>query len=140
MLKQNKIIDKSPFYYYNANPKGRKTDDCVVRAIATATGKSWEDTLRGLTECAIKYGYMINTVELYDKYLKELGWVKQKQPRKRDNKRYRAKEFVKVFKGTAVVNLGQLHVGCVKDGQVWDIWDSSNEVIGNYWVKIDKNI
>lgn len=125
----------SPYRYHNENPKGRRTDDCVIRAIATATGQTWDDTLRGLTECAIKHKYMINTVELYDKYLKELGWHKNKQPRKTDNKRYRASEFVKDFDGIAVVNLGQNHVACIKEHQVWDIWNSSNEVIGNYWTK-----
>ena len=123
------------FHYYNENPKGRKTDDCVVRAIATATGQTWDDTLRGLTECAIKHKYMIHCPELYGKYLEERGWIKQKQPRKTDNTRYRAKEFVKNFNGVAVAHLGCQHVACIKDGQVWDIWDSSNEVIGNYWVK-----
>ena len=111
------------------------TDDCVIRAIAVATNQSWDDTLIGLTKCAIKHKYMINCPQLYGKYLEELGFKKQKQPRKSDNKRYRANEFVKKFKGTAVANLGQLHVACIKDGQVWDVWDSSKEVVGNYWTK-----
>ena len=32
------------FINYNANPKGRKTGDCVIRAIAFALNKSWIDT------------------------------------------------------------------------------------------------
>lgn len=135
MYKDIVVIPKSPYHYHNENPKGRKTDDCVIRAIATATGQTWDDTLRGLTECAIKHKYMINCPSLYDKYLKELGWEKQKQPRRSDNKRYRACEFVKKFKGITIANLGAQHVACIKYGQVWDIWDSSNEVVGNYWVK-----
>ena len=32
-----KIPENTPsFTYYNANPKNRKTDDCVVRALCTA--------------------------------------------------------------------------------------------------------
>ena len=123
------------FHYYNENPKDRKTDDCVIRAIATATGQTWDDTLVGLTNCALKHKYMIHCPELYGKYLEELGFHKEKQPRKRDNKRYKACEFVKNFEGTAVANLGQGHVACIKDGQVWDIWDSSHEIVGNYWTK-----
>ena len=135
MSKKTNIAVTGPYRYHNENPKGRRTDDCVIRAIATATGQTWDDTLRGLTECAIKHKYMINCPDLYGKYLKELGWEKQKQPRKRDNKRYRAYEFVKNFDGIAVANIGTQHVACIKNGQVWDIWDSSNEVVGNYWVK-----
>ena len=32
------------FIKYNANPKGRKTGDCVIRAICTALHMSWEET------------------------------------------------------------------------------------------------
>ena len=120
---------------YNMNPKGIKASDCVVRAIATATGQTWDETLMGLAKCAIKHKYMIHCPELYGKYLEELGWHKNKQPRKKDNKRYRVYEFVETFKGTAVANIGQQHVACIKDGQIWDIWNSSGEVIGNYWTK-----
>ena len=125
-----------PYHYHNENPKDRRTDDCVVRAIATATGQSWDKTLMGLTQCALKHKYMIHCPELYGKYLKELGWVKQKQPKKSNNKKYKASEFLQNFKGTAVANLGTFHVACLKDGQVWDIWDSSNEIVGNYWTKM----
>ena len=135
IMKKNIESNLAPYHYYNANPKGRRTDDCVVRAISTATGQTWDETLMGLTQCAIKHKYMVHCPELYGKYLNELGFEKQKQPRKKDNKRIRACEFVKTFKGTAVANIGAGHVACLKDGQVWDIWDSSGEVVGNYWVK-----
>lgn len=135
IMKKNVEFSLGAFHYYNANPEGRRTDDCVVRAIATATGQTWDETLMGLTQCALKHKYMLHCPELYGKYLNELGWTKQKQPKKSDNKKYRASEFVKTFKGTAVANLGQQHVACIKDGQVWDIWNSSEEIIGNYWVK-----
>ena len=32
----------------NPNPLGKQTGDCVVRAIAIATGQSWRDTYREL--------------------------------------------------------------------------------------------
>jgi hypothetical protein len=134
-MKEKMTFSLGAYRYYNENPKNRRTDDCVVRAISTATGQTWDDTLMGLTKCALKHKYMIHCPELYGKYLEELGWVKQKQPRKSDNKRYRASEFVETFRGVAVAHLGTQHVACIKDGQVWDIWNSSNEVVGNYWVK-----
>ena len=43
-------IEKYPetktFHYYNANPKGKLTCDCVVRAICTAMDKPYNDTLK----------------------------------------------------------------------------------------------
>lgn len=129
------VADTSTFHFYNANPKNRRTGDCVVRAIATATGKTWEEVLTGLTEMALKHKQMVNCPELYDKYLQAQGWVKHKQPRKPDNKKYTGAECVKLFKGTAVANIGGNHTVCIKDGKVWDIWDSTGGCIGNYWTK-----
>lgn len=32
--------ETSTFHFHNENPKGRRTGDCVIRAIARATGDS----------------------------------------------------------------------------------------------------
>ena len=37
----------------NPNPLGKQTGDCVVRAIAIATGQSWRDTYRELCKVGI---------------------------------------------------------------------------------------
>lgn len=122
------------YHYYNCNPKHKLTDDCVIRAICSATGDSWEKTLRELTEYCINVGYMLNTPECYGKYLEELGYVKQKQPVYKDGKKMRFKEFVQKFDGHAIAHCGKNHVTYVADNATWDIWDVSNEVVGNYWV------
>ena len=36
------------FSYFNPNPAGQKVGDCTVRAIAKATGKSWDEVYIGL--------------------------------------------------------------------------------------------
>ena len=40
------------YEFYNANPKGRHVNDCTVRAISLATGRSWDVTYRELSEFA----------------------------------------------------------------------------------------
>ena len=122
------------YHYYNCNPHRKLTDDCVIRAISSSTGDSWEKTLRDLTECCIKTGYMLNTPECYGEYLKELGYVKQKQPICKDGKKMRFKEFVKIFDGHAIANCGKNHITYVADNSTWDVWNVSDEVVGNYWV------
>ena len=126
--------NKVTYHYYNCNPKSRLTDDCVIRAICSSTGESWEKTLRDLTEYCVKTGYMVNTPECYGAYLKELGYVKQKQPVGKDGKKMRFKEFVQKFNGHAVAHCGKGHITYVADNATWDIWDVSDEVVGNYWV------
>ena len=44
------------FHYYNANPFGRNVDDCTIRAISLATGKTWDETYLELAEFSRKQG------------------------------------------------------------------------------------
>ena len=127
--------DTATFKYYNANPRNKHTTDCVVRAICAALDQSYEQTVRGLTELWIKTGYEMGEAKCFGKYLELKGWVKNKQPRKFDNTKFTGKEFVKIFKGVCVANLGGNHTVCIKDGKVLDIWDSTDGCIGNYWTK-----
>ena len=103
-------------------------------AISSSTGDSWDDTIKELTEYAIKTGYMLNTPECYSKYLADKGYVKQKQPVHKDGKKVRFKEFVKMFDGHAIAHCGRGHVTYVADNSAWDIWDVSDEIVGNYFV------
>lgn len=123
------------FHYYNVNPKGKHTTDCVVRAVCTALDQPYELTVKELTELWLKTGYEISEVKCFGKYLESKGFTKQKQPRKADNTKYTGNEFVKIFKGTCVANIGGHHTVCIKSGKVLDIWDSADGCIGNYWSK-----
>lgn len=38
------------YIFKNENPYGKMVDDCVIRAIATATGQSWDRTAHDLFE------------------------------------------------------------------------------------------
>ena len=128
------LMENKNYHYYNCNIHRRLTDDCVIRAISASTGDSWEDTIRTLTEWAIKTGYMLNTPECYGKYLESIGYVKQRQPIYKNGKKMRFKEFAKCFDGHAIAHCGQGHIAYVADNSTWDIWDVSDEVVGNYWV------
>lgn len=145
--------ETSTFHFYNANPKDKRTSDCVVRAIATATGKPWEEVLQGLTEFALKYKLMPNDDKCYGRYLESLGWRKEKQPRKDDNTKYTGSEFCELLDSedceyilnykssinTVIAKIGGHHIVCIKlhDGEhkIYDTWDSTYGCIGNYWTK-----
>ena len=144
MTRQEKYPETSTFHYYNANPHNRKSDDCVIRAICTALGQSWEQTVRDLTEVGIKYGYVVNDKHTYEKYLTNKGWIKHSQPRKADNTKYTGKEWCKKIQIWAtkdaparrcIAHIGGHHIVAIMDGKVNDIWDSTNGCIGNYWTK-----
>ena len=136
--RQQKYPDTKSFHFYNANPKGKYTTDCVIRALCTAMDKSWDEVLTDLCTYAIKYKYMIDEPKCYGKYLEDNGWVKHKQPRKDDNTKYTGEEFVKYkTKGKYVAHIGGHHIVAIKDGRVYDTWDSTDGCIGNYWAKFE---
>lgn len=150
MNRQQKYPDTSTFHFYNANPKNKYTSDCVIRAISTALGQSWEQTVRELTEVGIKYGYVFTDTKCYEHYLKQKGWVKHKQPRKSDNTKYTGFEFCTELetdnpweynfdimsvrkKGNIIAHIGGHHIVAIVNHKVYDTWNSTDGCIGNYW-------
>lgn len=57
------------YKFYNANSKGRFVNDCVVRAISTATGKSWDYTYNMLSDIAQEQGTMMDDGDFVRWYL-----------------------------------------------------------------------
>ena len=127
-------LDSTTFRYYNCNPHNKRTEDCVIRAIAAATGDSWEYVVKQLTEYMIATGEVYNTPKLYGKYLKDVGWIKQKQPINNDGTKMKLKDFAKTFNGRAIAHAGKGHITYIANGHLWDIWNCEDEIIGNYWV------
>ena len=147
-----KYPDTDTFHFYNANHKGKMTADCVIRAISKVLDQSWEQTLREMTEMAIKTGYMVNTNECMDKYMQTKGFTCCKQPRKWDNTKYTGEEFCRTLMHPIysedlkltdkdfdlhhiLVNIGGHHTVAIISGQVWDTWNSTGGSIGRVWVK-----
>lgn len=134
--------DTEYFRYYNANPKDRRTGDCVLRAISLSTGKTWDEVLDGLVEIAHKYKVMVNDTPCYDRYLQSLGYTKMTQPRKKDNTKYTGEEFCRDYLGKfrlgeydVVAHIGGHHIVAIVDCKVVDIWNSTYKTIGNYWIR-----
>lgn len=135
MKRTEKYPETSTFHYYNANPKGRITGDCYVRAISTATEIPYNTVVMEMAELQCKTGY--DASELIDRYLKSKGWIKHAQPRKADNTKYTGKEFCERARDyeNYIANIGGHHIVAIVNGKINDIWDSTNGCIGNYWTK-----
>lgn len=131
-------MQKSKFQYYNLNPQGHHTGDCVVRAIGAAEGMSWEEVIRDLYNYTLKYKYFINSTELYEIYLKDKGWTKHKSPHKRGGKAYCLNEWIDKTKGrAAIVTIDDDHLTYVVENKFYDIWDCSEHTVGEYWTYDD---
>ena len=55
--------------YYNANPHGNNVQDCVIRAISVAEGKSWDETYEKLSDLAQEEGILLDDVRFVEGYL-----------------------------------------------------------------------
>lgn len=124
------------FINYNANPKGRRTGDCVIRAISFALNKSWIDTYRALFENTLKTFYSISSKDNYKSYLKSIGCEMQKMPRKPDRKRYTVSEFCDEIaepRKTYIISVAN-HLTCIRDKALVDTWNCGSKSVGNYWI------
>lgn len=137
MYKKTKYNGEPSFVYYNANPKCKNTDDCVIRAIASAEDRKWEDVFMQLVDYSLETGYMLTDVRNYSLYLKEHGWKKMKQPMN-NKKKYKAYEFAKIYNGRCLAHVGNAHMSYLCDHSWYDAWDCTDGIVGNYWEYIGK--
>lgn len=152
--RQRKYPDTDYFHFHNANPKGKMTTDCVVRAISTALGQPYGQTLMEMAEMTIKTGYMYNENKGIDKYMQSKGWIKCKQPRKSDGTKYTGREFCRTLThpiyseelnltnksfemNRVLANIGGHHIVAIMSGQIYDTWNSADGSIGIVWVKAE---
>lgn len=138
--RQSKYPDTDTFHFHNANPKGKYTTDCVERAICTALDLPYEQVVRDLAELQIALGVSATDAGCYDKYLARHGYVQCRQPKHEDRTKYTGNQFCTLIAEpdkTYVANLGSHHVVAIVNAKVYDTWNSTYGVIGNYWCRKD---
>ena len=110
------------YIYKNLNPLGKHVDDCVIRAIALVTNKSWNDIYWDLSVEAFIAKDLINANSVWGRYLEKNGFNRHPLP---DTCPvcYTVRDFVADHKyGIFVVGDGR-HVVAVVDGYYIDISD-----------------
>lgn len=125
------------FVNFNNNPKGKKTGDCVIRALAGASGKEYYTVSDELYELSKKTGHTMLSKQTYEKWLKLNGFIKHPQPRKPDGTKYSVRE-IKGLVGEgndAVVSMATHLSWYDHEGSIKDTWDCRGKTIGNYYTK-----
>lgn len=124
------------FVYYNPNPVGRRVGDCAIRAIAKALGISWEDAYAKVATNGYRMGDMPSSDSVWGAVLRENGFYRKAIPNTCPDC-YTANDFtIDHPDGVYVLGFGG-HVATVVDGDIYDSWDSSNEIPQYYWYKED---
>lgn len=123
------------FVKFNANPKGRKTGDCTTRAIACAACIKWEEALRLQYETALKTGWAVSSTQNTDKVLTGLGFESMKVSVARGEGRPTVAKLAEANPTCILVISVSSHLTCVRDGIIFDLWDTGYKSVYKYWRK-----
>ena len=119
---------------YNPNPEGKKTDDCVIRAITKATGSDWERVYAELSVQGLKFHDLFEKNYVWMSYLRGKGYHRFTIPNTCPDC-YTFADFARDNPvGVFVLGTGT-HVATVKDGNIYDSWNSENEIPQFVWYR-----
>ena len=137
------------FVYFNANPKNKRTSDCVIRALSKFLNLSWLDAYMDICVYGGLNSDMPNVNSIWSKYLESKGYTRHKVYDSCPNcytlmdfcyDHPYGKYFVSLDVGYADIystaDSGMIdgnHVVCVIDGNYYDTWDCGKEVVIFYW-------
>ena len=124
------------FIEYNPNPTGRKVGDCAVRAVAKALGVDWEMAYVLIASNGFSMGDMPSSNSVWGAVLRQNGFYKMAIPDSCPDC-YTFKDFAQDNpNGIFVLGTGS-HVATVVNGDLYDAWDSSDEIPVFVWFRKD---
>ena len=119
---------------YNPNPTGRRVGDCAIRAISKALDIDWETAYIKVVTNGYNMGDMPSSDSVWGSVLRQNGFYKKAIPNECPEC-YTAEQFCYEHpQGVFVLGFGG-HVATVRDGNLYDSWDSSQEIPVYYWYK-----
>lgn len=121
---------------WNPNPTGRSVGDCAVRAVAKALDTDWETAYSMIASNGYQMGDMPTSNSVWGSVLRQNGFYRATIPNTCPDC-YTAEDFASDHPdGTYVLGFGN-HVATVQDGNLYDSWDSSQEVPQYFWYRKD---
>lgn len=119
---------------YNPNPTGRNTGDCVPRAISMALGIDWETAYDLVCDAGRQMGDMPSSDSVWGAVLRQHGFYRRTIPNRCPDC-YTAEDFCADHpNGIYVLGFGT-HVACIRNGDLYDSWNSLREIPIFYWYK-----
>ena len=118
--------------YYNPHPQGKNVADCVKRAITCASCQPYDVVSRALnrykkiSEADTYNNWHINVVPFMNKFFLA---SKMSFPARKGQCRMTGSDFCQEHDSGIYVLQMANHVACVKDGVLYDSWDSSDKCV-----------
>lgn len=127
----------SRWQYFQNNPTGRSVGDCAVRAISKALGTDWETAYALIALNGFLMGDVISADSVWGSVLRQNGFYRHAIPNSCPDC-FTIGDFAEEHpEGVYVVGTGS-HVCTIRDGIVYDSWDSTQEIPQFYWHKEEK--
>lgn len=121
---------------YNPNPTGRNVGDCSVRAVAKALKIDWETAYGLIAANGYAMGDMPSSDSVWGSVLRQNGFYRTAIPNKCPDC-YTARNFCEDHPhGIYVLGFGG-HVATVVNGDLYDSWNSSEQIPQYYWYRKD---
>lgn len=121
---------------FNGNPTGRRVGDCAVRAVSVALGVNWETAYALIAAAGFAMGDMPSSNSVWGAVLRQHGFSRMNLPDECPDC-YTAEDFAHDHpRGIYVLGFGN-HVATVRDGIIYDAWNSSNEIPQYVWYRKD---
>ena len=118
------------YRYYNRNPDGKHLEDCVCRAISTATGLNYEAVSKLLTVTAAYYLCEKLCVCCYHNLLEDIMGYERHTCYNGETVEIIAKQYPH----DKVIIRIEAHLTSSIKGTIYDIWDCSQKEVDCYWI------
>lgn len=138
--------DNKYFHYYNANPKGKDTNDCVYRALSLFLNVTWEEIAELDARYYLEHGKFLHEADgrgalshpVAADYLDVCDKSKKVYEFNLKDGISTMRDFIDRMADSDKVYICPLerHIAVIKDNKVWDTWDSSKGGIGAIYERI----
>ncbi len=115
------------YKYYNANPLNKYEDDCVIRALSCATGRSWDQVYDYLSDQAQYEGTMFDKKDFVINYL-------DRTYRRLYDVYGTVGQVSGMFPNSTLLITMRGHIVCSKNGIIRDTFDCRDREVEYVWL------
>ena len=120
------------YVHANPNPYGAYVEDCVIRAIAIATNRSWDEVALYIFMQAYIMKNMPSVNKVWGTYLSSIGFRQYPLPNTCPDC-YTVRDFCADHPSGVFILATGSHVVAVINGDYYDAWDSGDELPTSVW-------
>lgn len=132
-----KQIRSAELERYNANSRGNRSADCVKRAISLAFDKSYNEVSKLLNAQMKEMRWDAwNRLPVFKRVIADLGGGEATEMKESVtvNDFADSRDPSNIYIVLCGKKLGDVsHLVTIRDGKVWDSWDSRNYIVTRYW-------